>query len=133
VVTSSALGPDGVLAIMYEDFSTIERWTGASVRCVYQCMMLAVATRHADAVDVKFLVDGHPVWIALALPAWAEYQRQTGNKITDPMAVEIAGHYLRGILENGEESGRDIYTLTTAETLQHLDAVLKQTALPAGR
>ncbi len=118
---------------MYEDFSTTERWTGAPVRCVYQCIVVAIATRHADAVDVKFLVNGRPVWIALALPAWAEHKRQTGNCITDPMTVEIAGHYLRGILENGDESGRDLYTLSVAETLQHVDAVLKQQALaPAG-
>ena len=113
---------------MYEDFSTIERWTGAPVRCVYQCIMVAIATRHADAVDVKFLVNDRPIWIALALPAWAEHKRQTGHTITDPMTIEIAGHYLRSILENGEESGRDIYTLSTAETLEHLDAVLKQTS-----
>jgi hypothetical protein len=111
---------------MYEDFSTTERWTGAPVRCIYQCIIVAIATRHADAVDVKFLVNDRPVWIALALPAWAEHKRQTGYTITDPMAVEIAGHYLRGILENGEESGRDLYTLSTEETLQHLDAILKQ-------
>jgi hypothetical protein len=110
---------------MYEDFSTVERWTGSPVRCVFQCIMVAIATRHADAVDVKFLVNGRPVWIALAHPAWAEHKRQTGNVITDPLAVEIAGHYLRSILENGEESGRDLYTLSVAETLQHLDAVLK--------
>jgi hypothetical protein len=118
---------------MYEDFSTKEQWSGATVRCVYQCMMLAIATRHADAVDVKFLVDGRPVWIALSLPAFAEHKRQTGHTVTDPLAVEAAGHYLRSILENGEESGRDMYTLTTAETLAHLDAALKQTALPAAR
>jgi hypothetical protein len=114
---------------MYEDFSTTERWTGATVRCVYQCIVVAIATRHADAVDVKFLVEGRPVWIALALPAWAEHKRQTGNCITDPITVEMAGHYLRSILENGDESGRDLYTLTVAETLQHLDAVLKQQTL----
>jgi hypothetical protein len=117
---------------MYEDFSTFEQWTGATVRCVYQCTMLAIATRHADAVDIKFLVNDRPIWIALAMPAWAEHKRQTGNDITDPLALDIAGHYLRTILENGEESGRDLYTLTTAETLQHLDAVLKQTAVTAG-
>ena len=114
---------------MYEDFSTTERWTGAPVRCVYQCMVVAIATRHADAVDVKFLVNGRAVWIALALPAWAEHKQQTGNIITDPMAVEMAGHYLRSILENGDECGRDLYTLSVAETLQHLDAVLKQQTL----
>ena len=97
---------------MYEDFSTVERWTGNPVRCVFQCIMVAIATRHADAVDVKFLVNGRPVWIALALPAWAEHKKRTGNVITDPLAVDIAGHYLRSILENGEESGRDLYTLS---------------------
>jgi len=118
---------------MYEDFSTTERWSGDTVRCVYQCMMLAIATRHADAVDIKFQIDGRAVWIALSLPAFAEHQRQTGSAVNDPLAVDTAGHYLRSILENGEESGRDMYTLTKAETLQHLDAVLKETALPAGR
>ena len=116
---------------MYEDFSTVERWTGTPVRCVYQNIILAIATRHADAVDVKFLVNGRPVWIALALGAWAEHKRQTGHTITDPLAVEIAGHYLRSILENGEESGRDLYTLTVVETLEHLDAVLKDAGVVA--
>ncbi len=116
---------------MYEDFSTVERWTGTPVRCVYQCIMVAIATRHADAVDVKFLVNERPVWVALALPAWAEHQRQTGNVITDPLAVEIAGHYLRSILENGEESGRDLYSLSVIETNEHLDAVLKEAGVPA--
>jgi len=111
---------------MYEEFSTVERWTGTPVHCVYQCITVAIATRHADAVDVKFLLNGRSVWIALSHPAWAEHQRQTGHVITDPLAVEIAGHYLRSILENGEESGRDLYTLSTAETLEHLDAVLKE-------
>jgi hypothetical protein len=117
---------------MYEEFSTVERWTGTPVRCVFQCIMVAIATRHADAVDVKFLVNGRAVWIALAHPAWPEHQRQTGHIITDPLAVEVAGHYLRSILENGEESGRDLYTLSTAETLQHTDAVLRESRLIAG-
>jgi hypothetical protein len=117
---------------MYEDFTTVERWTGTPVHCVYQCIIVAIATRHADAVDVKFLVDGRPVWIALAHPAWAEHQKRTGHVITDPLAVEIAGHYLRKILEDGEESGRELYTLSVAETLQHLDDVLKQAGVLAG-
>ena len=118
---------------MYEDFSTVERWTGTPVRCVYQNVMLAIATRHADAVDVKFTVNARPVTIALALGAWAEHKRQTGHHITDPLAVEIAGHYLRSILENGEESGRDLYTLSVAETLEHLDAVLKDAGVVASK
>jgi hypothetical protein len=116
---------------MYEDFSTVERWAGTPVHCVFQCIVMAIATRHADAVDVKFLVNGRPVWIALAHPAWQEHQKKTGNVITDPLAVEIAGHYLRSILENGEESGAELYTLSVAETLEHLDAVLRDAGILA--
>ena len=82
---------------------------------------MAIATRHADAVDIKFLVDGHPVWVALPHPAWVEYQYRTGKVITDPLAVEIAGHYLKTALESGEGLGREMYSLTVAETLWHID------------
>lgn len=108
---------------MYSDFLAKECWTGEQVRCVFQAVIVAIATRHADAVDVKFLVNGRTVWIALPHPAWGEYNRRTGKVITDPMAVQIAGFYLKTIIENGEESGREMYMLTVPETLQYLEAL----------
>jgi len=108
---------------MYDDFQAIDRWTGNSVHCRYQALVVAIATRHADAVDIKFLVEDRPVWIALPHPAWVEYNRQTGKVITDPMAVQIAGYYLKGAIESGEDNGREMYTLTVEETLDHLQAV----------
>ena len=77
---------------MYADFHCSDRWTGKQVHVMYQALIVAIATRHADAVDIKFLVDGHPVWIALPHPAWVEYNKRTGKVITDPLAVETAGH-----------------------------------------
>ena len=108
---------------MYDDFTVKDRWTGEDVHCVYQALIVAIATRHADAVDIKFLANGRPVWIALPHPAWGEYNRRTGQMITDPMAVQIAGHFLKSILENGEESGREMYALTVPETLEHASAL----------
>jgi hypothetical protein len=87
-------------------------------------LIVAIATRHADAVDIKFLVDGKTVWVALPHPAWVEYKKRTGKAITDPLAVEIAGHYLRIALESGEGLGREMYSLTVEETLAHLDSVV---------
>jgi TPP-dependent 2-oxoacid decarboxylase len=118
---------------MYEDFRAIHRWTKEEVHCTYQAVILAIATRHADAVDIKFLINDRPVWIALPHPAWTEYTARTGKVITDPLAVQIAGHYLKTIIENGEESGREMYALTVNETLEHLDAVLSEhhRAVPA--
>jgi hypothetical protein len=110
---------------MYKDFHAVDRWTEKDVHCIYQALIVAIATRHADAVDVKFLVDGRPVWIALPHPAWVEYEQRTGKLITDPLAVEIAGHYLRSALESGEGVGQEMYSLTVGQTLQHLDAVVE--------
>ena len=108
---------------MYQDFHVVDRWSKANLHCVYQALIVAIATRHADAVDVKFLVDGRPVWVALPHPAWVEYQKRTGHVITDTLAVEIAGHYLQAAAESGEGLGREMYSLTVEETLRHLEAV----------
>src|SRR5215468_6955828 len=109
---------------MYNDFIAIDRWTKKQVHCVYQALIVAIATRHADAIDIKFLVDGRPVWIALPHPAWVEYKKKTGRLVTDPLAIEIAGHYLKTALESGEGVGREMYSLTVEETLRHLDGVV---------
>jgi hypothetical protein len=111
---------------MYRDFHALDRWTKKQVHCLYQALIIAVATRHADAVDIKFLVDGRPVWVALPLRAWQEYKGRTGKTITDPLAVEIAGRFLKYALESGEGVGREMYSLTVEQTLKHLDAVVKE-------
>ncbi|HZQ67892.1 MAG TPA: hypothetical protein VFA68_05170 [Terriglobales bacterium] len=111
---------------MYTDFHAVDRWTKQEVHCIYQAMIVAIATRHADAVDIKFLVGGRQVWVALPLPAWAEYQSGTGKVITDPLAIDIAGHYLKTALESGEGVGREMYSLTVAEMLRHLEAVVSE-------
>ncbi len=111
---------------MYENFHAVDRWTKSEVHCVYQALIVAISTRHADAIDIKFLVDGRPVWVALPHTAWVEYNQRTGKMITDPLAVEIAGHYLKTALESGEGVGREMYSLTVNETLKHLDSVVSE-------
>src|SRR6202162_138917 len=108
---------------MFTDFFATDRWTKKSVHCIYQALICAIATRHADAVDIKFLVGGRPVWVALPHPAWVEYKKRTGQVITDTLAVEIAGHYLKTAADTGEGLGREMYSLTVEETLKHLDDV----------
>lgn len=117
---------------MFANFTAVDRWTKKPAHCVYQALIVAIATRHADAVDVKFLVDGRKVWVALPHPAWVEYKKRTGKAITDSLAVEIAGHFLKTALESGEGVGREMYSLTVEQTLAHLDAVVSETqAQPA--
>lgn len=111
---------------MFQDFYAVDRWTKKEVHCIYQALIVAIATRHADAVDVKFLVDGRTVWVALPHPAWVEYKHRTGKLITDSLAAEIAGHYLKTALESGEGVGRDMYSLTVEETLRELEALIAE-------
>jgi hypothetical protein len=111
---------------MFENFTATDRWTKKPVHCAFQSQIVAIATRHADAIDYKFLVGGHKVWVVLPHPAWVEYKKRTGRLITDSLAVEIAGHYLKTALESGEGLGRDMYTLSVEETLAHLDAAVAE-------
>ena len=111
---------------MYDNFHVTDRWTGEDLHCQYQAVISAIATRHADAIDIKFLANGRNVWITLPHVAWAEYKRRTGKVITDPLAVQIAGHYLKSIIESGYDNGREMYTLSVAEALEHLDAVMAE-------
>jgi hypothetical protein len=113
---------------MYRDFKASDRWTKKQVHCIYQALIVAVATRHADAVDIKFLVDGRPVWVVLPLLAWDKYKKKSGKTITDPLAIQIAGRFLKYALESGEGGGREMYSLTVDQALQHLDAVVNEVA-----
>jgi len=111
---------------MYIDFFATDRWTKKEVHVLYRALIVGIATRHADAVDIKFLVDGRPVWVSLPHPAWVEYKKRTGKVITDALAKEIAGHFLKTALETGEGLGREMYGLTVEETLAHLDATVAE-------
>ena len=113
-------------SFMFDDFQVRDRWSKKDVHCQYQAVIVAIATRHADAVDIKFLTDGKPVWMALPHPAWVEYKTRTGRAITDKLAIQIAGHYLKTALESGEGAGCEMFSLTVPETLAHLEAAVKE-------
>ena len=109
---------------MYEDFHVTDRWTGEDLHCGWKANIVAIATRHADAVDVRFDVNGKPMWIAMPCLAWVEQKRRTGKVITDYLAAQIAGRYLKAIVEEGYDASREMYAMSVEEVLEHLEAVL---------
>jgi hypothetical protein len=111
---------------MYEDFHVADRWSGEDLHCRWKGTIVAIATRHADAVDLRFDVNGRPMWIALPLDAWTRQKQRSGKVITDQLAAQIAGRYLRQLVEEGCDSRREIYTMTVPEVLDHLDAVVAE-------
>lgn len=124
---------------MYEDFHVTDRWTGEDLHCQWKANIVAIATRHADAVDIRFDVNGRPMTIVLPCTAWVEQKKRSGKVITDHLAVQIAGRHLKQLIEEGYDATREMYVVSTEETLAHLDAVVHEgkqlgglPALPVG-
>jgi hypothetical protein len=111
---------------MYEEFCVTDRWSGEDLNCRWKGTMVAIATRHADAVDVRFEVNERPMWIALPLEAWKRQKSLTGKVITDQLAAQIAGRFLKQLVQEGYDSQREVYTMTVDEVLAQLEAVVSE-------
>jgi hypothetical protein len=111
---------------MYEDFIVTDRWTGESLHCSWKGTVVAIATRHADATDIRFAVNDKPVWIAMPNQAWVEQKRRSGYVITDYLAAQAAGRYLKNAIISGYDNGREMYTMTVDEVLENAEAVVKE-------
>jgi hypothetical protein len=111
---------------MYEEFTVNDHWTGEPVHCTWRGNFVAIATRHVDATDIRFGVNGRSLWIAMPNMAWVEHKRRTGKVITDYLAAQAAGRYLKHAIESGYDNGRDLYTMTVKEVLEHCEAVVRE-------
>jgi hypothetical protein len=68
-----------------------------------------------------------------------EQKKRSGKVITDQLTAQIAGRYLKQLIEEGHDSQREVYTMAVPEVLAHLDAVVAEAkrlgampAIPAG-
>jgi hypothetical protein len=86
----------------------------------FRWLQTAISIRHADTVDVKFLVvpdGGVPEEKVLALPhpALLELSREHGRKLTDPLCMRLAALHLKRMIETSEDMDKTLVTVSPQE------------------
>jgi hypothetical protein len=107
-----------VMSELVEPFTVRARLTGEDYHVRFSHLFSAVATRHSDTIDCKFLVNGRGVVAALAHPAFVEFRRRAGRSLSDEETARIAADYLRECLESDRDTERTLLTVSAEEVLR---------------
>ena len=91
--------------------------------CNFHTLTTGIAPRHSDTVDVKFMIDGRAVVVALPHKAFAEFKKTSGRPLTDREAIDAAGYILKALIERGQWSSEAEYRPDQQETAAAIQAV----------
>lgn len=108
----------------YDAFQATAAGRGTSYECRFHTLATGISPRHSDTVDVKFLVGGRVVVIALPHAAFAAHRLSAGHPLTDRQSIEIAGRLLKGFLERGLWSGEEELRPSEMETTAAIQMIL---------
>jgi hypothetical protein len=106
----------GAMSQFIGAFDVPSKVTDYVYRCRFSHCYNGIATRHADTMDCKFLVDGKGVLLGLAHPGFVEFRGRSGRNPTDREASFIAAEYLRERLEQEDE--HSLYDVPTADVVR---------------
>jgi hypothetical protein len=97
-------------------FEVPSKVTDYVYHCAFSHCYNGIATRHADTMDCKFLVDGKGVLLGLAHPGFVEFRCKAGRDLTDREASYVAAEYLRERLEQEDE--HSLYDVPAADVVR---------------
>jgi hypothetical protein len=101
---------------------------GRKFQVFFKWMQTAISIRHADTVDVKFILvddNGGKIEKTIALPH-ADLQRvsrQAGRPMDDPWCSRLAAQHLIHLVETGEDIEKDLVTVPVAELARYAAAL----------
>jgi hypothetical protein len=102
-------------------FDVTSKLSGHVYQCRFSHIWNAIATRHSDTIDAKFLVDEEGRIVGLHHNAFVEFRSKAGRDLTDREASFVAAEYLRERLE--EEDVRPLYDVTHEEVTRLIQQV----------
>jgi hypothetical protein len=112
---------------------------GRKFQILFKWMQTAISLRHADTVDVKFiLVDENggrtEKTIALPLAELSRVAAGVGRKVDDPWCSRLGAMHLRHLVESGEDMEKDLVTVTAADMKAYAQSLFdsEKSAVRAG-
>lgn len=93
---------------------------GRKYQVLLKWLQTAISIRHADTVDVKFILTAEggertEKTIALPHPALLEVAQKIGRKMDDPWCGRLAVAHLKYLVETGEDMEKDLVTVPTPD------------------
>jgi hypothetical protein len=120
----------------FREFEVSSDPFGRTCHVQFRWLQTGISIRHADTVDVKFIVkcDDEPEEekvIALPHAALVEISRQRNRILTDPWCMKIAALHLRHMIETAADIEKTIVTLSHSE-ISDYDRELYSAPVAAG-
>jgi hypothetical protein len=92
---------------------------GRSWKVDFRWQQNAISIRHADAVDVKWVIscDGEEQEkvVALPHPALLALSKETGRELTDSWCMKLAGRHLIQMIATWEDMDKTLVTLSAEQ------------------
>jgi hypothetical protein len=114
------LANNGAMYQFVGAFDVTSKLSGHVYDCRFSHIWNAIATRHSDTIDAKFVVDGEGRIVGLAHTAFVDFRDKTGRDLSDREASFVAAEYLRERLE--EEDERPLYDVSHDEVTRLIAA-----------
>jgi len=86
----------------------------------FRWLQTGISIRHADTVDVKFIVwtegeEKQEKIIALSHPLLLALAAKNGRALTDAWCLKLAGRHLTRMIASGEDLEKTLVTLSSAD------------------
>jgi hypothetical protein len=106
---------------------------GRKYQVLFKWLQTAIALRHADAVDVKFILTDEAgarteKTISLPHPELLALSRSTGRAVDDPWCARLAAAHLQRLIETGEDMEKDLVTVPAADLERYVRSLAEQEA-----
>lgn len=101
---------------------------GRKYQILLKWLQTAISIRHADTVDVKFLLtDENQVesqkTVALPHADLLRISQEIGRGLDDPWCARIAALHLQRLIETGEDMEKELVTVLPAELKRYAEQI----------